>query len=127
METMLPIFLSLFSFSLQFSSPALENTVTILDTQNFIISTSRDEQHRAQKESLDNVKKEIVQYCQNDNALQQQLCESTHLAMLDNGTWEVESIKSGEPIHFTSPLPSQHLDQPDDLPLKEWARLLPVQ
>jgi hypothetical protein len=75
--------------------------------------------------SKDDIQDIIQEYCRNENQWQEQLCYETHMAMLENGSLKMPSDKSATNISLFSPIPTQL--EPDEMPLKEWARLLPVQ
>ena len=72
------------------------------------------------KKNKQNPKNIIAEYCRQENQWQQQLCYETHLAMLNNGSLKLDT--EGENF-----IPTSKQESPDDMPLKEWARLFPIQ
>ena len=110
-----------------FPKDSLPATFFELSTQH------QDDAHRSvviAPQPIYDTKEELMlhlmkQHCENENQLQQQLCEEAHIAMMKNGTWTTDSPLLNGNSDFHSPIPTQ--SEADEMPLKEWARLLPVQ
>ena len=123
---MFPILLNLYTLIPDHLVPS--EVYPVLYTNQQLVSHSSDvTRENAQREALQKAQNSILQRCQHENKLQQQLCESTHLAMLEHGTWTIQQKEGEYQVQFNTSLPPETMETPDEMPLKEWARLLPVQ
>ena len=92
-------------------------TAVEIETPSLAIGSSF---HKKTKEDNKTPEQIIAEYCRHDSQWQQQLCYETHLAMLNNGSLKLQPEDG-------SFIPITEQESPDDMPLKEWARLFPVQ
>ena len=104
-----------------------ESDVTMAVSEQSLVSNSLDiAQYNAHPIAHRNATIYISNQCKDDNILQQEICQLTHLEVLGNVRWDIEKDNFQDHSQIISLRPGDEAPKTDPLSITDWMRILPI-